>query len=161
MVLIVLLVPAAHADHLTIGAVPDLPAIGDKVVLSGTTDAKGIIAVYLFVSGPGLDRRGVCLENLNLPAGHGYFTSAHVSQDGTWWYEWDTGYLAGRLSPGTYTVYVVNLPLGLPHAGSASFAKANVTFTNMPDPGLGFDPLPLCMAGLMGAALVARRRREG
>lgn len=161
LVLVALCVPASCADQLTIGAVPDLSAIGDKVVLSGTTDAKGIIAVYLFVAGPGLDRRGVCLENLNLPAGHGYFTSAHVSQDGTWWYEWDTGYLAGRLTPGTYTVYVVNLPLGLPHAGTASFAKTNVTFMNMPDPGLGHDTLPLCMLGFVGGALIVLRRREG
>jgi hypothetical protein len=160
LVLSALLIHAGAADHLTIGTLPELSAIGDQVVISGTTDAKDIIAVYLFVAGPGLDRRGVCLENLNLPAGHGYFTSAHVNPDGTWRYEWDTGFLAGRLMPGTYTVYVVNLPLGLPHSGSVSFARTNITFTRMPDPGLGFDVLPFCIAGISGAALILHRRKR-
>jgi hypothetical protein len=160
LVLSVLLIQAGTADHLTIGALPKLPAIGDRVVLSGTTDAKEIIAVFLFVAGPGLDRRGVCLENLNLPAGHGYFTSAHVNPDGTWEYEWDTGYLAGRLMPGTYTLYVVNLPIGLPYSGTASYAETNITFTRMPDPGLAPDVLPLCIAGISGGAIIMYRRKR-
>jgi hypothetical protein len=161
LVLSVVLIQACAADHMTIRALPELPAIGDQVLLSGTTDAKDIIAVFLFVAGPGLDRRGVCLENLNLPAGHGYFTSAHVNPDGTWKYEWDTGYLAGRLIPGTYTVYVVNLPLGLPHSGSVPSAQTNITFTRMPDPGLAPDVLPLCIFGIScGAIIMYRRKRQ-
>jgi hypothetical protein len=153
-------IQAGMADDLTIGVHPELSAIGDRVVVSGTTNAKDIIAVYLLVAGPGLDQRGVCLENLNLPAGHGYFTSAYVNQDGTWRYEWNTAYLAGRLVPGTYTLYVVNLPLGLPHSGSVSSAKTNITFTKMPNPGLGPDFLPLCVAGISGAAIIMHRRRK-
>lgn len=160
LVLSVLLIQAGTADHLTIGALPELPAIGDRVVLSGTTDAEDIIAVFLFVAGPGLDRRGVCLENLNLPAGHGYFTSAHVNPDRTWNYEWDTGYLAGRLIPGTYTLYVVNLPIGLPNSETASYAETNITFTRMPDPGLAPDILPLCIAGISGGAIIIYRRKK-
>ena len=160
LVLSVLLIQAGSADHLTIAALPELPAIGDRVVLSGTTDMQGIIAVFLFVVGQGLDRRGVCLENLNLPAGHGYFTSAHVNPDGTWEYEWDTGYLAGRLMPGTYTLYVVNLPIGLPYSGTVSYAETNITFTRMPDPGLAPDVLPLCFAGIFGGAIIMHRRKR-
>lgn len=156
-----LLIQGGSADHLTIGASPELSAIGERLVLNGSTDAKGTIAVFLLVSGPGLDKRGVCLENLNLPAGHGYFTSAYVNPDGTWRYIWDTNYLAGRLIPGTYTVYVVNLPLGLPHSGSVSFAKTNVTFTKIPDPGLGIDAVTLCIAGMTGAGLLFLCRRKG
>jgi hypothetical protein len=155
-----LLIPGGAADHLTIGASPEFSAIGERLVLSGTTDTKGTIAVFLLVSGPGLDKRGVCLENLNLPAGHGYFTSAYVNPDGTWRYIWDTNYLAGRLIPGTYTVYVVNLPLGLPHSGSVSFARTNVTFTKMPDPGLGIDAVPLSIAGISGAVLFMHLRKR-
>jgi len=153
-------IQAGTADDLTIGVRPELSAIGERVMVSGTTDAKDIIAVYLFVAGPGLDKRGVCLENLNLPAGHGYFTSAYVNQDGTWRYEWNTAYLAGRLVPGTYTLYVVNLPLGLPHSGSVSFARTNITFTKMPNPGLGPDVLPLCIVGITGAAIIMHRRKK-
>lgn len=160
LVLALLCIPAGTADRLTIGALPELSAIGDQVVLSGTTDSEEIIAVFLFVAGPGLDSRGVCLENLNLPAGHGYFTSAHVSPDGTWKYTWDTAYLAGRLLPGTYSVYVVNLPLGLPHSGSVTFARTNITFTRRPDPGLAPAALPLCIAGISGGAFLIRLRKK-
>jgi hypothetical protein len=159
-VILVVLVHPGTANQLTIVPLPGIYSIGDQVVITGTTDAKDIIAVFLFVAGPGLNRRGVCMENLNLPAGAGYFTSAHVNPDGTWRYVWDTGYLAGRLVPGTYTVYVVNLPLGLPHTGSVSFAKTNVTFTRMPSPGLGIDILPLCLVGISGAAIIMHRRRK-
>ena len=160
LVLALLCIPAGTADRLTIGALPELSAIGDQVVLSGTTNSEEIIAVFLFVAGPGLDSRGVCLENLNLPAGHGYFTSAHVSPDGTWKYTWDTAYLAGRLLPGTYSVYVVNLPLGLPHSGSVTFARTNITFTRRPDPGLAPAALPLCIAGISGGAFLIRLRKK-
>jgi hypothetical protein len=153
-----IVIQAGIADDLTIGVHPGLSAIGERVVVSGTTDAKDIIAIYLFVTGPGLDQRGVCLENLNLPAGFGYFTSAHVNQDGTWRYEWNTAYLAGRLVPGTYTLYVVNLPLGLPHSGSVSSARTNITFTKMPNPELGVDILPLCLFGVVLTAIVIHRR---
>lgn len=149
-----LLIQGCAADHLTIGALSGLSAIGDRLELNGTTDAKGTIAVFLLLSGPGLDKRGVCLENLNLPAGYGYFTSAYVNPDGTWRYIWDTRYLAGRLLPGTYTVYVVNLPLGLPHSEAVSSAKTNITFTRMADPGLGADVILLCLAGISGAGLI-------
>jgi hypothetical protein len=161
LVLSLLLIQAGTADHLTIRTTPEWSAIGDQVEVMGTTDTKNIIAVFLFVTGPGLDRRGVCLENLNLPAGYGYFTSAHVNPDGTWRYVWNTAYLAGRLMPGTYTVYVVNLPLGLPHSGTVSYAKTNITFTKMADPGLGPDVLPLCIAGISGGAIImyCRKRR--
>ncbi|HNB03433.1 MAG TPA: hypothetical protein PLV88_04000 [Methanoregulaceae archaeon] len=154
------LIQGCAADHLTIGPLPELSEIGERIELNGTTDAKGTIAVFLLVSGPGLDKRGVCLENLNLPAGHGYFTSAYVNPDGTWRYIWDTNYLAGRLIPGTYTVYVVNLPLGLPHSGSVSCAKTNITFTRMSDPGLGIDMIPLCLAGISCAGLILVRRKK-
>ena len=54
------------------------------------------IAVYLFITGPGLDTRGVTLENLNIAAGRGLFTTAPVNlSNGCWTYQWDTSVILG------------------------------------------------------------------
>jgi hypothetical protein len=152
--------PLSAASPLSISANPGIFSIGDRVELSGTTEARDVIAVYLFVTGPGLDARGVCLENLNLPAGQGYFTSARVMPDGTWRYEWDTAYTAGRLDPGTYTVYVENVPLNLYRLGTATRIGTNITFVPRENPGLGADALPLAAGGvLLAAILIIRRKR--
>ena len=92
--------------------IPQQAHIGDVVTLNGTVSGITTIAVYLFVMGPDLDTRGVTLDNLNIPAGRGLFTTAPVQMnDGTWTYTWDTSVILGEMRPGKYTVYVVSSPV--------------------------------------------------
>ena len=70
--------PAAAATVITISASPQQAHIGDIVTLNGNISGITTIAVYLFVIGPDLDTRGVTLDNLNIPAGRGLFTTAPV-----------------------------------------------------------------------------------
>jgi hypothetical protein len=106
------LVPVAGAVSLTLNASENVAHVGDTITLSGTVTGIKTIAVYLFVIGPDLDNRGVTLDNLNIPAGHGLFTTAPVHmENGTWTYTWDTAVILGELKPGTYTVYVVSSPV--------------------------------------------------
>jgi len=98
----------SHFHH----CIPQQVHIGDVVTLNGTITGITTIAVYLFVTGPELDERGVTLDNLNIPAGRGLFTTAPVNMnDGSWTYSWDTSVILGTLNPGTYTVYVESSPL--------------------------------------------------
>jgi hypothetical protein len=105
--------------------------------------------VYLLVTGPGLDPLGVTMENLNLPAGQGYFTSAHVGSGGQWEYEWNTGYMVGTLHPGTNTVHVVSVPVNMQHIARQDTAAVNITFTP-PDVA---PPIPLPCIAVIGAIL--------
>ena len=74
---------------MTISAAPDQAHLGDVITLHGRVTGVNTIAVYLFLTGPGLDPRGVTLENLNVPAGSGLFTTAPVNlSDGRWSYSW-------------------------------------------------------------------------
>ena len=125
-------ISACDASPVTIAVYPQVSEIGEKILLQGTTTLDNTIAVYLFLMGPGLDMRGVTLENLNLPAGQGYFTSAHVTDDGSWAYEWNTAFIAGRLKPGTYTIYVANVPLGMDRILEDDTGSVNVTFIEVP-----------------------------
>jgi hypothetical protein len=105
-------VPVAGAVTLTLNASENRAHIGDTITLSGSVTGIKTIAVYLFVIGPDLDNRGVTLDNLNIPAGHGLFTTAPVHlENGTWTYTWDTAVILGNLKPGTYTIYVVSSPV--------------------------------------------------
>ena len=100
-VLVCALFPAVSAATLTINASPPQAHFGDVVTLSGTVTGVSTIAVYLFIVGPGLDTRGVTLENLNIAAGRGLFTTAPVNlTDGCWTYRWDTSVILGTLEPG-------------------------------------------------------------
>jgi len=111
-VLLCVLIPVAGAITLTLNASEHEAHVGDAITLSGTVTGIRTIAVYLFVIGPDLDNRGVTLDNLNIPAGRGLFTTAPVHmEDGTWSYTWDTSVILGDLRPGTYTVYVVSSPV--------------------------------------------------
>jgi hypothetical protein len=102
----------ASAVNLTLAATPPQAHFGDTIVLNGSVTGISTIAVYLFVTGPGLDTRGATLENLNIAAGRGLFTTAPVNMsDGSWMYSWDTSVILGTLEPGTYTVYAVSSPV--------------------------------------------------
>ena len=147
--LFILFFPVCASAALTIGADPQNPSIGDRVHLWGTTSLNNTIAVYLLVTGPGLDPRGVTMENLNLPAGQGYFSSAHVGPGGNWEYEWNTGYIVGALHPGTYTVHVVSVPVNILHVAGQDNAWVNITFSPPDNP----PPIPLSVLGVIGAIL--------
>jgi hypothetical protein len=160
IILVLFLASPCLGNPLSISAIPGVSHIGDRVELSGTTEVRNILAVYLIVIGPGLDARGVCLENLNLPAGQGYFTSARVKPDGTWQYEWNTAYIAGRLEPGTYTVYVENVPVNLHRPGTSARVSTNITFVQRESPGLGSGVPFLAGTGIALAALFVRARKR-
>jgi len=111
-VLLCALISPAGAVTLTLNASENEAHVGDTITLSGTVTGMKTIAVYLFVTGPELDPRGVTLDNLNIPAGRGLFTTAPVHlENGTWSYTWDTAVILGDLKPGTYTVYAVSSPV--------------------------------------------------
>ncbi len=146
-------VPGSALPVITVSASPQQAHIGDVVTLNGTVSGITTIAVYLFVTGPELDTRGVTLDNLNIPAGRGLFTTAPVQlTDGSWIYRWDTSVILGTLKPGNYTVYVESSPLDRLRTNSGDFATAEVEFlpSNQPATGTPLDPaLPLLALGLV------------
>ncbi len=115
--------------NLTLHAYPSEARVGDVIMLNGTVTGIKTIAVYLYVTSPDLDPRGVALENLNIAAGRGLFTTAPVKMsDGTWTYEWDTSIIIGNLKPGTYSVYVVASPLDRLRFNPQETAVAQISF---------------------------------
>jgi hypothetical protein len=146
--------PVAGAIGLTIDAAPKDPHVGDTVLLSGTVTGINTIAVYLFVTGPGFDPRGVTLDNLNIPTGRGLFTTAPVNmENGTWSYAWDTSVIIGTLKPGKYTVHVVASPVQRMRFNEDESASVDVTFLPPPvtEPETPLDPvLPAAACGIAG-----------
>ena len=152
------------APGLSITATPSEAYVGDTIVLNGTVTGINTIAVYLYVVGNDLDPRGVSLENLNIAAGRGLFTTAPVfMNNGTWTYIWDTSIITGDLKPGNYTVYVVASPHDRLRLKPQESAAAEISFAPAIDSEIE-SPLPpvlpvvalLVAAALIGA--VARRR---
>jgi hypothetical protein len=157
--------PVAGAIGMTIEATPENPHVGDTVTLSGTATGIKTIAVYLFVTGPGLDPHGVTLENLNIAAGKGLFTTAPVNmENGNWSYTWDTSVILGTLKPGNYTLHVVSSPFKQVQFSEGESASVGITFLpSLVNPAeTPLDPLlPVVACGIamvlvMGAGL----RRE-
>ena len=127
--------PVAAAPVLTISATPQQVHIGDVVRLNGTVSGITTIAAYLFVIGPDLDTRGVTLDNLNIPAGRGLFTTAPVKMDdGSWTYTWDTSVILGEMRPGKYTVYVVSSPVDRLRYVSGDFETVDIEFLESDKP---------------------------
>jgi hypothetical protein len=157
--------PVAAAPALTISATPHQAHIGDVVKLNGTVSGITTIAVYLFVIGPDLDTRGVTLDNLNIPAGRGLFTTAPVQMnDGTWTYTWDTSVILGEMRPGKYTVYVVSSPVDRLRYVSGDFATVDIEFLadNNPSTGTPLDPVvPVVAVGIVAALGLCRSRMKG
>ncbi len=152
---VVIASPVAAATVLTISATPHEAHIGDVVTLNGTVSGIATIAVYLFVIGPDLDTRGVTLDNLNIPAGRGLFTTAPVlMHDGTWTYTWDTSVILGEMRPGKYTVYVVSSPVDRLRYVSGDFATVDIEFldSNRPSAETPLEPvLPVIAVGVVAA----------
>ena len=151
--LLVLAVPVSGAVALTINASPAVAHIGDTITLNGTVSGTPTIAVFLFLTGRDLDSRGVALDNLNIPAGRGMFTTAPVQlMKGTWTYTWDTSVIIGTLEPGTYTVYVVDSPVDRLRFTKTEYATAEIKFlpSEKPVAETPIDPI-LAVGGLVGA----------
>jgi len=162
---IVLTVPVAGAIGMTIDATPQELSIGDTVTLSGTVTGINTIAVYLFVTGPDLEAGGVTLDNLNIPAGRGLFTTAPVHMDnGTWSYSWDTSIILGTLKPGNYTVHVVASPVARMRFNEEESAFTSIRFhpPSRTDPEIPLDPVvPVTALGIaMVLFLGARLKME-
>jgi hypothetical protein len=156
-----LAVPVSGIVTLTASASPAIAHVGDTISLNGTVNGTPTIVVFLFVTGPGLDERGVALDNLNIPAGRGMFTTAPVYlSNGSWYYTWDTSVILGTLQPGTYTVYVLDDPVDRRRFVQAEYATAEITFlpSEKPTAAAPLDPfLPFialagtgCLLGLVG-----------
>ena len=164
IVLSAIAAPVVAQPVLTVSASPRQAHIGDVVTLNGTVTGITTIAVYLFVTGPELDTRGVTLENLNIPAGRGLFTTAPVRlTDGSWTYRWDTSVILGTLKPGNYTIYVESSPLDRLRSNTGDFATAEVEFlpSNQPATGTPLDPVvPIIAIGLV-MILGVWRYRDG
>lgn len=150
--------PAAGAVTLTLNASENEAHIGDAITFSGTVTGIKTIAVYLFVTGPGLDNRGVTLDNLDIPAGHGLFTTAPVHlENGTWSYTWDTAVILGDLKPGTYTVYVVDSPVDRLRFVKGEYMKTDIVFLSSDKPAneAPLEPvLPVVALGITGVVLL-------
>ena len=133
--LLCVLIPVAGAVSLTLNASENEAHVGDAITLSGKVIGIKTIAVYLFVIGPDLDNRGVTLDNLNIPAGHGLFTTApvHLEND-TWSYTWDTAVILGKLKPGTYTVYVVSSPVDRLRFVKGEYTTTEIVFLPSEEP---------------------------
>jgi len=159
-----LAVPVSGAVTLTINASPSVAHIGDTVLLSGTVNGTPTIAVFLFVTGPDLDPRGVALDNLNIPAGRGMFTTAPVHlNDGTWIYPWDTSAILGTLTPGRYTVYVLDDPVDRQRFVREEYATAEIEFlpSDKPLTETPLDPvIPVAALGIAGCLLGMARLKQ-
>jgi hypothetical protein len=152
--LFTLSVPVGGAIGMTIDSTPVDPYVGDTVTLSGTVTGINTIAVYLFVTGPGLDPRGATLDNLNIPTGRGLFTTAPVNmKNGSWSYSWDTSVILGTLKPGNYTVHVVTSPVERMRFSEGESASVDVTFLppQVSEAETPLDPvLPIAACGIAG-----------
>jgi hypothetical protein len=163
--MLALAMPVSGAVTLTVNASPTVAHIGDTIMLSGTVNGSPTIAVFLFVTGPDLDPRGVALDNLNIPAGRGMFTTAPVHlNDGTWIYPWDTSVILGTLKPGKYTVYVVDSPVDRQRFIQTDYVTAEIEFLPSENPvtETPLDPiLPIAGLGIAGCLLgIVRQRKE-
>jgi hypothetical protein len=157
--------PVAGAIGMTIDATPVNPHVGDTVTLSGTVTGIKTIAVYLFVTGPGLNPQGATLDNLNIPTGRGLFTTAPVNMaNGSWTYSWDTSVILGTLKPGNYTVHVVTSPVERMRFSEGESASVDVTFLPplATEPETPLDPvLPVAACGIAGIFFIgAGLKRE-
>jgi hypothetical protein len=160
-----LVLPVAGAVTITANVTPRVVHIGDMVTISGTVNGTPTIAVFLFVMGKSLDPRGVTLENLNIPAGRGMFTTAPVHlNNGSFSYLWDTSVILGTLNPGKYTVYVLDSPVDRQRFTQEEYATPEIEFlppehppTEEPiDPVLPVIALAVagCVAGMAGRGRV-------
>jgi len=160
-----MLLAGVCAGSITLDPNPGTFYIGDQVKISGHLEDSKSIAVFLFVTGEGLDPAGVTMENLKLRAGTGHFSSAFVHPDGRFTFEWDTAFSVGPLTPGTYRIYVVDVPLNLNRltdTDELSVAVLNVTFQKHPSTEipLGWAVPPAALGWVAGILFLNRREHH-
>jgi hypothetical protein len=158
-------VSGAGAISMAINASTEKAHVGDVITLTGSITGVKTIAVYLFVTGPDLNTRGVTLENLNIPAGRGLFTTAPVNMaDGSWQYVWDTSVTLGDLKPGKYTIYAVGTAVDRLRYTRGEYATVDIDFLPSETPTNEVPlPLPLSLGALVvvsGAAILTRLRSD-
>jgi hypothetical protein len=130
------------------GAEPIHTVQGEEIPLKGT--APGLDVVYLFFTGPNLPDQGITLVG-GTPVVTGdpaSFTRAEVNTEGIWSYLWRTGEIGRILSPGTYTLYVVQEPLARPDLGGSVYAVQPVIF------GGPLETATVTLPAITGALLV-------
>lgn len=161
---ILVLLVGFSAGEITLDTVSGPFFIGDKVRIGGHLENSKSIAVFLFVTGEGLDPAGVTMENLRLRAGSGHFSSAFVHPDGKFTFEWDTAFSVGPLHPGTYHVYVVDVPLNLHRLTDIedlSVATLDVTFQKRPSTEIPLEwAVPLTALGASIALMAPGRKKS-
>jgi len=162
--LLFIALPVSGAATLTINATTQTARIGDTIVLNGTVSGTTTIAVFLFLTGDGLDTRGVALDNLNIPAGRGMFTTAPVQlSDGSWSYTWDTSVILGALKPGKYTVFVVDRPVDRLRPVMPEYATVEIEFhpAARPPEETPLDPIfPVSAVVIAGCVVLLPRRKS-
>jgi len=121
-------IPALCLCILALCFLPGTAAAAIQTFLGSTLHLAGISygssSVYLFVTGPNLPSEGAALNNI--AAGEGR-TQVSVDVDGSWSYDWDTH--AVPLDAGSYTVWVVDAPVGRSGLSGHDYSTITVMFS--------------------------------
>ncbi len=95
--------------------------IGEEVTLSGTnTEGE---TVYLFMTGPNLDRDGVNPTNVTDTTPY----PVSVEADDTWSYKWNTAATTRNIDAGSYTIYAVSKNVNKDKLSSAKYDTVSVS----------------------------------
>jgi len=100
--------------------------IGEEITLSGTNTEGN--TVYLFMTGPNLNNRGVNIEKPGQRVTTGdanNFTTASVEADDTWSKKWNTAGLP--LDAGSYTIYAVSTDVDKDDLSGNKYATASIS----------------------------------
>jgi len=100
--------------------------IGEEITLEGTCTESDY--VYLFLTGPNLDKDGVNPQDLYFKTKDGIigFVEEDVEADDTWSYKWNTAALNGTLDAGGYTIYAVSAPVGKNRLSEAEYDTISI-----------------------------------
>lgn len=143
-------VPVGAAYSFNLSSSSDQATNGNSLTLKGTVQGLETTSVYLFVTGPGLDRDGATLEDIREASGSltGMFTLVQVNiGNGTFQYTWDTSPFRTSMQPGEYTVYVTAAPMGLARLSESGepFGSKTILFLGSDEtlpPATTQSPLP-------------------
>ena len=95
--------------------------IGEEITFSGTcTDSD---EVFLFMTGPNLNRTGVDPTDVTLSTRH----RVEVEADDTWSFKWNTAQTGRSIDAGSYTIYAVSMNVNKDGLSGAKYATASVS----------------------------------